>query len=299
MRAQIARAMAPRRDLPLRENPAGRALSWLSRALVCLAVVAFAVAAGAHGRLRQLALEPHLVTVALPPTAAGPASEAELSPAIEALRTLPGLMGLRVVPVQELLPMLPPGTSDGRLLAALPLPRLIEVAVDPRAAPNRSTIVARLATAAPEAVVGEPMAATAAAATSIGRLRLLGWAGGVLALMSLVAGSALVVRASLIAQRETVRLLRSLGADEAQVARQFEQFAARNGLRGALLGFVAAIALLVLFALIGSAWPEAELVEPRLALADWLRLVAVPVAAALLAAVAARLTVRLGLARLG
>jgi cell division transport system permease protein len=131
------------------------------------------------------------------------------------------------------------------------------------------------------------------------RLRLLGWTGGAMALASLIAGSVLVVRGALLAQRETVCLLRSLGAGEAQVARQFEQYAARNGLQGAFLGFLAAIALLVALAMPGAAWPEAGLVEPRLMLAEWLRLAAVPVAAALLAAGAARLTVCLGLARLG
>ena len=41
------------------------------------------------------------------------------------------------------------------------------------------------------------------------------------------------------------------------------------------------------------------LIAQRLTLAEWLRLATVPVAAALLAAAAAQLTVRLGLARLG
>lgn len=295
MRAEAAR----RRGLPLRENPAGRALAWLASGLVCLSVLAFAVAGGAHGRLRQLALEPHVVTVAMPPTAARPPSDAELTPAIEALRSLPGVVRLRVVPAQELLPLLPPGTSDAPMLAELPLPRLLEVSFDPGQEPDSAVIATRLATAAIEAVVGEPVAGGAEGAAAIHRLRLVGWVGGALALLSLIAGSVLVVRGALIAQRETVRLLRSLGAGEAQVARQFEQYAARNGLFGALLGFVAALAMLVLLAVAGVAWPDAGLVEPRLSLADWLRLVAVPVAAALLAACAARLTVRLGLARLG
>ena len=288
-----------RRGLPLRENPAGRVLAWLASGLVCLSVIAFAVAGGVHGRLRELALEPHVVTVAVPPTAAGPATEAELAPVIAALRTLPGVVRLRVVPAQELLPLLPPGASDVQLLAGLPLPRLIELSFDPARVPDRAAIAAPLTTAAPDAVVGEPVAGGADGAANVRRLRLLGWAGGCLALVSLIAGSALVVRGALIAQHETVRLLRSLGAAEAQVARQFEQYAARNGLYGALFGFLAALGILVLLALAGAAWPESGLVEPRLTLADWLRLATVPVAAALLAAVAAQLTVRLGLARLG
>ena len=84
------------------------------------------------------------------------------------------------------------------------------------------------------------------------------------------------------------------------MARQFEQYAARNGLQGALAGLPRRNRRCWwLLALAGAAWPEAGLAEPRLMLADWLRLAAVPVAAALLAAGAARLTVRLGLARLG
>jgi cell division transport system permease protein len=290
---------ARRRELPLRENPAGRLLAWLASGLVCVAVLAFAVAAASQARLRQLALEPQVVTVAVPPSTTGIAAEAELAPVLAALRGLPGTVRLHVVPVGDLLPALAPGGATDELLAVLPLPRLVEVAFDPAHEPNRAAIAAALAPVAAEAVIGEPVTGGAEGAAAMRRLRFLGWAGGILALASLIAGSILVVRGALAAQRETVRLLRSLGAGEAQVARQFEQYAARNGLLGAVLGFLAAIALLVGLAMAGAAWPEAGLAEPRLLLADWLRLAAVPVAAALLAAGAARLTVRLGLARLG
>ena len=184
-----------RRELPLRENPAGRALAWLARFLVCLSVVAFAVAAGAQGRLRQLALEPRLVTVAIPPDAAGPVTEAELAAAIGALRALPGVIGLRLLETQELLPLLPSGTGDAQLLAALPLPRLIELALDPAASAGPCRDRRCPGCGRPEAVVGEPVSGGGEGAAAIRRLQLLGWAGGALALVSLVAGSVLVVRA--------------------------------------------------------------------------------------------------------
>jgi cell division transport system permease protein len=290
---------APRRELPLRENPAGRLLAWLASGLVCLSVLAFAVAAVSQARLRQLALEPRVVTVAMPPTATGMASEAELAPMLAALRGLSGVVRLRVVPTPDLLPALVPSDAATRLLADLPLPRLVEVAFDPGQEPDRAAIAAKLSGVADEAVIGAPLAGGAEGAVAMRRLRLLGWTGGAMALASLIAGSVLVVHGAILAQRETVCLLRSLGAGEAQVARQFEQYAARNGLQGAFLGFLAAIALLVALAMAGAAWPEAGLAEPRLMLADWLRLAAVPVTAALLAAGAARLTVRFGLAQLG
>ncbi len=290
---------AQRRELPLRENPAGRLLAWLASGLVCISVLAFAIAAAAQARLHQLGLEPRVVTLAIPPTAARTATEDELGPVLAALRSLPGLLGARVIPIGDLLPTLVPEGGDAGTLAELPLPRLVELALDRTRPPDRAAIAERLAGVVPDAVIGEPAESGVESATAIWRLRLLGWAGGTLALASLIAGSTLVVRGALAAQRETVRLLRSLGASESQVARQFEQYAARNGLQGAIFGFLAAVTLLVGLAMAGAAWPEAGLAEPRLMLADWLRLAAVPVAAALLAAGAARLTVRLGLARLG
>lgn len=293
------RAVPRHRPLPLRENPAGRTLAWLASGLVCLAVIAFAVAGVAHGRLRQLAQAPHIVTVAVPPGATGAVSNDELTAAVGAMRRLPGVLQLRVVPPEELLPLLPSGAGNAQLLADLPLPRLIEIGFAPAQVPDGAALAAALATSAPEAVAGEPVIGGAAGAAAMRQLRLVGWIGGAVALVCLMGGSALVVRAALSAQRETVRLLRSLGTDEAQVARQFEQYAARNGLYGACAGFLAALAALVLLAMAGAVWPEAGLAEPKLSLADWLRLLAVPVAAALLAAAAARLTVRLGLARLG
>ena len=284
------------RELPLRENPAGRLLAWLASGLVCVAVLAFAVAAAAQARLRELALAPRTVTVVVPPTLAATAADAEIAAVLAALRALPGALDARTVAVDALLPSLPEG--QGAALASLPLPRFIEVAFPPDRVPARAVIAERLAPVAPDAAIGEPGTGGEVAA-AIRRLRLAGGIGGALALACLMAGSGLVVRGALLAQRETVRLLRSLGASEAQMARQFEQYAARNGLRGAATGFLAALALLVLLGAAGVAWPEAGLAEPRLTPAAWLRLLAVPVAAALLAATAARLAVRFGLARFG
>ena len=53
-------------DLPLAETPASRFLAWIAGALVFLAVLALALASAAGGTVRRLALEPRIVTVALP-----------------------------------------------------------------------------------------------------------------------------------------------------------------------------------------------------------------------------------------
>jgi hypothetical protein len=65
---------------------------------------------------------------------------------------------LRVVPTPDLLPALVPSDAATRLLADLPLPRLVEVAFDPGQEPDRAAIAAKLSGVADEAVIGAPVA---------------------------------------------------------------------------------------------------------------------------------------------
>ena len=76
---------------------------------------------------------------------------------------------------QELLPLLPSGTSDGQLLAALPLPRLIELALDPAAAPDRAAIAAAWPRPPPTPWSASPAPVPASAAAPSGGCGC--WAG--------------------------------------------------------------------------------------------------------------------------
>src|SRR4051795_7568811 len=67
----------PALDLPLAGTPSSRFLTWTLAGLVGVAVLAFAVAAGADVALRRCAEEPRLVTVALPAATDAAADEAE------------------------------------------------------------------------------------------------------------------------------------------------------------------------------------------------------------------------------
>jgi len=99
------------------------------------------------------------------------------------------------------------------------------------------------------------------------------------------------------AQAQTVDLLRLMGADDAYVARQFEQAVAGRGLRGALGGAVVAIfALLAGLRLSALHWPQ--LADAALRPLDWLALAALPVLLVLAAVLVTRLVAQRELARL-
>jgi cell division transport system permease protein len=102
---------------------------------------------------------------------------------------------------------------------------------------------------------------------------------------------------SLGLHRDTVELLRLMGAPDGYVARQFERHALLGGLRGGLLGFAAAI-LTVLALVYGSRLFELMSSLPlALRPADWVMLACVPIVAALLITAVARLTALWSLSR--
>jgi cell division transport system permease protein len=208
------------------------------------------------------------------------------------------MLALRDVPAAELHALLPPGVLDASKAHDISLPRLIEADFAARATPDPDELATRLGSVAPGVTVASSSTDLAARSASLHRAQRLGWLGGGLLLAGLVIGVGLVVRWALAAQADGVRLLRSLGASDADVSCQFEEHAARAALSGAAVGFLVALAILALLGLAARLWPEPGLFELRLTPAGWLSLAAVPVGGGLLAGWVAKLTVRISLLRL-
>jgi cell division transport system permease protein len=132
----------------------------------------------------------------------------------------------------------------------------------------------------------------------VGTLR---WLAGLLVLLMAIATAACVVlaaRAALNTHRETIDVLHLLGATDIQIARLFQRRIALDALFGGGLGFAAGALILILLAgrigAVGSELVGSVRLEPT----GWLALVAVPVAGALLATAAARLTLERALRRI-
>ena len=257
-----------------------------------------AASAGAHGRLADLMREPRRLTIAVPAPPTAILEAERLARIAEEIRRMPGVVGVREVPVEELLRLLPPGLVPPGPQQAAPLPRLLDVSFSSGTLPKLGELAARLAAVAPGVTVGAAPSDADSRGADARRTQWLGWLGSAAAFAGLILGVTAVARRSLASQAATVRLLRSLGAGDTQVSGQFEERAARAALAGAAVGFAIALGVLALLGLLGRIWPEAGMIEPRLAPADWLRMIAVPVAGGLLAGWVARLTVRFGLTRL-
>jgi cell division transport system permease protein len=284
-------------DLPLRQSAASRFLPWTIGGLLYLAVVALAVAAIADEALRLYGLRAELVTVSLPSAPDDRRGEQDVAQAVEILRETPGVTSVALVPPEELEALVEPWLDDFKRGTDLPLPTLIDVIVDPRSPPDLAALQERLAEVVEGATVGVEALSRDRAERLAAFFRAWGSGAGIVALLGTLALVGLITWVSLRMNTDSVELLRSMGAPDRYVARQFERHALVSSAQGGLIGCV--VALLTVMGLLYSSrrMQVADAVELQISPLDWVLLACVPVVAALLITAVARVTALWGLAR--
>jgi cell division transport system permease protein len=280
-------------DLKLGRDGAGRYLAGTIGLMVYLAALALAASLAVGGAAerwdRALA---GTATVQVPPDAA-----ARLPMLLQALRAAPGVRRAEPLSPDAAAALLEPWLGEGVRSAGLPLPRLVDVRIEPGASIDALRRIA--VEAAPGAVLDdhrrwvEPLLGFAAAANLA--------AFAVLALVAVASVMTVVftTRAGLAVHHGVIEVLHLIGAQDGYIARQFERQALSLGLRGGIAGLVLAALTLGALAYAGRDAIAAGLVP--LETADWRRaalVLALPLAAALVAMATARWTVLRALARL-
>ena len=287
-----------RLDLPLDQTAVGRFLPWTIATLVYVAVLALAVAAVADQALRLYHLRAHLVTVTLPPAEDAAQSSREIAAALEMLQQSRGVTSAQTVPPEELEELLKPFLGEVENEQELPLPRLIDVTLDPLVKPDLAVLEGRLQAVVAGATIGAEALSRDRAERMATFFRAWGGGAGVAILIGALLAVGLITKVSLQAQAQVVELLRSMGAPDAYLARQFERYALSCGLRGGLVGFALA-ALTIVGLLYSSRRMElAGSIHLALGLLDWVLLACVPAVCALLVTAIARMTAMRGLAQM-
>ncbi|MBM3566530.1 MAG: cell division protein [Alphaproteobacteria bacterium] len=287
-----------RSNLALERDAQDRFLPWLVAFMVFLAVLAFAATVAVHdaaGRWDRGARG--TVTIQVPASGNAAKDKAALTAVAAILRDSPGIVSVEVLSEERTARLLEPWLGQGGL-KDLPVPRLIDVRVDPAAKPDLIQLGGRLAGAAPGTAVDDHHA-------WLGRLfklmrALEATAIAVLALVLAVTIAAVIftTRTGLAIHHEAIEVMHLIGARDSYIAAQFADRALALGLKGALLGLALALpALAVIGSLTGEGGGD---VVPRVtfSLLQWLMLAAVPLLVAQAAAITARLTVLRILARM-
>ncbi|MEH6675698.1 cell division protein FtsX [Phenylobacterium sp.] len=208
--------------------------------------------------------------------------------AAETLAGVPGVAEARALEREKAEALIAPWLGDVADLADLPVPRLVAVTLSREAPATGEALERALRTRGLDAVVDDHTTWLADIQRGAAIARWLGI--GVFLLISAAAAAvvAFATRAGLAARREVVELLHLTGAEDAFIARLFQARFARMAAGAGLIGAVAAAALGAGLRLAGGGQGLTPVLP--VAWSDLLAVLPCPIAAALVAAVAARLT---------
>jgi cell division transport system permease protein len=218
----------------------------------------------------------------------GESPDSAAARAAEALAGIPGVAEARALEKDKAYDLIRPWLGDMTDLDDLPVPRLVAVELGPRAPPTVSTLEDALAAQGIDAVVDDHSVWIKDIQSAARAARWMG-----VGVFLLIAGAAAAViafatRAGLAARREVVEVLHLSGAEHMFIAGLFQARFARIAAMAGLFGALAAAAVGAALRLAGGG----EGLTPVLPIAwrDLTALLPCPLAAALVAAVAARLT---------
>lgn len=220
----------------------------------------------------------------------GETPDAAAARAAEALAAVPGVSEARALEKEKAYALVKPWLGDVGDLDDLPVPRLVAVGLDRKAPASAAALEKALKGHGLDAVVDDHSVWIKDIRNAAGVVR---WTAATL--LVLIAGAAAAVvafatRAGLAARRDVVEVLHLTGAEDGQISNLFELRFARVAAVAGAAGAGAAALLGAILRLVGGG----QGITPALPIA-WIDLVAVlpcPLLAALVAAVAARVTAR-------
>ena len=253
--------------------------------LACLtAIGVIASDRAARGWIGQLGGE---ATIIVRPSH-GETPDAAAARAAEALAGVPGVAEARALEPKQAFDLIRPWLSDIDDLEDLPVPRLVTVTLDPKAPADASRLSAALKAQDIDGSVDDHSLWIKGVRRSASLARGLG--AGVFLLIAGAAASvvAFATRAGLAARHDVVEVLHLSGATDSFIAELFQARFARMAAVGGLAG--AGAAILVGAGLRIAGGPQGVTPALPVAWSDLLAVVPCPLAAALVAAVAARLT---------
>lgn len=214
------------------------------------------------------------------------------------LRATPGVARVSIIDERSSRALLEPWLGRGKLTTALPIPRLIDVALKPNATLDIAGLTKRLRAGAPTVILADHR-------QWLGNLLKLARTIKILALIVLGLTAAICIAAVVFAARSglaihhrVAEILHLIGARDRFIAGQFERQALRYGLAGGLVGLALAV-----LSLLGLGWLLGEIQIFGLSALEfspghWLALAALVPGVTLIAMATARITVLRALARM-
>jgi cell division transport system permease protein len=286
-----------RLDLPLRQDASGRFLPWIIALMVYLTAAGGITLIWLDDALRNWNVElTSTWTLQVP----ADTSAARIDMTLGALRQTKGIVSVRLLDQTETAKLLEPWLGSSMPIDALPLPKLIDIRIDPDTPIDLATLDRELDSIVPGAQLDNNASWLGGIRRFALRVEGLVSVGVIIVTLLIVAIVVFTARIGLAIHRSVIELLHLLGAPDAYIARQFQVHALWLGLRGAIIGDVAAIATAAILGPAGGmlALPIPVTTHGVFDWRLWLLLIVALLAAGGVAMVTARVTVLRQLARM-
>ena len=234
------------------------------------------------------------------------ARERQAQASVARLRATPGITSVRQVPQEEVDALIEPWLGVGDSVEGadnademIPVPALIDARMTGAVTPERlAELRSALRKVAPAAQIDAQSSWLRPVFDAIQSLQWLALAMVALLAFSMASAVLLAARSALGANRDTIEIVHLLGGTDGQIARIFQRWigidAAGGGVLGFAMGLVAVQLLGRRFASLGAGLIDSG----ALGWGDWLLLALIPLMAAALAMLTARISVIRALRRL-
>lgn len=289
-------------DLPLKGDATSRFLPWLVALMVYLSAVSLAGVFVLNGLVHSWDHDVSgTLTVQVQPVP-GEAGEAltdeRVRQAVELMRRTQGVLAARALDKKQILALLEPWLGNTDVVKDLPLPRLIDVTIDPDANLELLELADRLARTVPGATLDDHRIWLS---RLINLSRTTEWVAiAILVLIGCVTSATVIyaTRTSMAVHRGVIEVLHLIGAHDDYIARQFADRSFALGFSGGVIGLALAVPSLTAIGWAARRIEGGFLPSLSLPVTGWVMIAMLPVIAAGLAMLTARLAVHATLARM-
>jgi cell division transport system permease protein len=176
--------------------------------------------------------------------------ESLVAKAVAIATKTPGVDSARALSQAESEKLLEPWLGAGLDLSQLPVPRVILLRLRGQRSEDLATLRSALASAVPEADLDDHRTWAARLGAMADAVVTLAAALFVLMIVAMGTAIGFATRGAVAGNREIVEVLHLVGASDAFIAREFQTHFRRLGLRGAMIGGLAAIAFFAMASLL-------------------------------------------------
>ena len=289
--------MKKRADIPFSSDSSKFFIPWLSMFMVFIATLISAIAIVVYSSIQSWTDNiSGSLTVQIPTyTSQGESREDKINTDIEMaltlLRSSEGITGASVLTDEQVTALMEPWVGQSDIINELPLPKIIDVNIDPKNFPDIRQLKSDLYDQVPDAVLDSHRAALSDLVMFFDNMINLIIFVLILILVTTALSVIYVTKSSLSVHQKVIELIHMMGASDFYITIQFAVRNFKLALIGSLTGFVFALPIMLLFNYFLAQMNGGFVLENSLSVLQWTMLGSIPCITSLLSFLTAYKTV--------